>query len=420
MSKGILSIPRGQSLAVLALLGCVPWVCRAQTRLSLDDAVRQALESRPFIKAEAERITAAEGLKAQAGAWPNPEFQFQNYNLRPGQTYGRDVDVVATVSQPLDILGKRKQRILTASRAVGTAQAEYRLNRWQVTQSVKQAYWAARGAQEIHSVYLTMIDNFQNIINYTAAQLSVGNIAEQDLLRVRLEGERLKISADRAAIDVNRSRVELLRQMGRTDLSEAVTLTEPLSPDTSIMPLRLEQVLAQRLDVRLAQASLSQAEANARLQKVLARPDLSVTYGYEHTQLTDTINGVSTAVAGIGITLPVADRNRGNRAAAAADVRREQQLLAEAQEQARADYTAALQDYEARKAELVNTLTPLREHAASFADIATAAYREGGTDLLRLLDAERARLDGDLSWVRGVIDFQQSIVRLESAEGVDR
>ena len=419
MSRRIVSIPGAQTLAALAFLGCAPWLCCGQTTLSLDEAVRQALESRPLIKAEAERITAAEALKAQARLRPNPEFQFQNENLRPGQTYGRDVDTLAIFSQPLDILGKRKQRIFTAAQAAGTAQAEYRLSRWQVTQGVKQAYWAARGAQAIHNVYLTMIGNFQKIIDYTAAQLSVGNIAEQDLLRVRLEGERLKISADLAAMDVNRARVELLRQMGRKDLSETVTLTEPLSPGRPVMQVSLDEVLAQRMDVRLARASLSQAEANARLQDVLARPDLNVIYGYKHTQLPDTLNGVNTAVAGLGITLPVADRNQGNRAAAAAEVRRQQQLLTEAQEQARADYTAALQDYDARRTEVTNTLTPLREHAASFVDIAAAAYREGGTGLLRLLDAERARLDADLSWTRGLIEYQLSIVRLEGAEGVD-
>ena len=64
-------------------------------------------------------------------------------------------------------------------------------------------------------------------------------------------------------------------------------------------------------------------------------------------------------------------------------------------------------------------LQPLREHAAGIAQISAAAYAEGGTDLLRLLDAERTRLDAELTWTRGMVDYRQSIVRLEAAEGVN-
>ena len=59
-----------------------------------------------MLKAGAERVVAAEGRKRQAGFAPNPEFQFGSENLRPGQTYTRDVDTVAFVTWPLDIFGK--------------------------------------------------------------------------------------------------------------------------------------------------------------------------------------------------------------------------------------------------------------------------------------------------------------------------
>lgn len=103
---------------------------------------------------------------------------------------------------------------------------------------------------------------------------------------------------------------------------------------------------------------------------------------------------------------------------AEAEVRRQQQLLAAVEADVRADYAGALQEYESRRTEFLNALEPLREHAANIARIAAAAYAEGGTDLLRLLDAERTRLDAELAWARGMVDYRQSIVRLEAAEGV--
>ena len=77
----------------------------------------------------------------------------------------------------------------------------------------------------------------------------------------------------------------------------------------------------------------------------------------------------------------------------------------------RAEYKAALQEYQMRRSEALNALQPLREHAATIASIASAAYAEGGTELLRLLDAERARLDAELAWTQGMVDYRQSIVQ---------
>ena len=229
--------------------------CRAQTRLSIQEAVSQALQSRASLKAEAERVNVAEGLREQAGLFPNPEFQFQNENLRPGQTYGRDVDTLAIINHPLDVLGKRKQRIATAGEGVVRSQADYDLARWQVVQRVKLAYWAARGSQEIRDVLKTTVDNFQKIVDYHSAQLSVGAIAEQDFLRVRLESERMKISADMAFIEANRSRMELFREMGQTEFGEVV-LTEPLPLDSEVVPAGIDKALEQRIEIKARRAAL--------------------------------------------------------------------------------------------------------------------------------------------------------------------
>jgi len=402
-----------------AFLALIAGLCRAQAGLSQEEAVNRALRSRASLKAEGERVAAAEGLKKQAALRANPEFQFQNENLRPGQTYGRDVDTLAMINQPLDVLGKRRQRIALASDGVTRTQAEYELARWQIAHSVKLAYWTARGAQEVREVLKSTVENFQKIIDYHAAQLSAGAIAEQDLLRVRLEGERLKISANLAALEANRTRIELLKQMGQTDFAEVV-LTEPLALDAAVTPVGIEQALGQRFEIKVARAALEQSKSNGKLQDISARPDLNVTYGYKRTQLPDTQEGVNTAMVSLRVTLPMADRNQGNRLAAQAEIRRQQELLAAVEAELKAEYYGAVQEYEARRNELLNSLQPFREHAANISGIAAAAYAEGGTDLLRLLDAERARLDAEMAWTRGLVDYRQSIVRLEAAEGVNQ
>jgi cobalt-zinc-cadmium efflux system outer membrane protein len=406
------------SLTVLEI--AVPAVCRAQVRLSLQDAVDTALRSRASLKAEAERVTAAEARKRQAGLMPNPEFEFGNENLRRGQTYSRDVDTLAYVTWPLDVLGKRGQRVAVAAQTVTRMEAELDLTRHQVTHSVRLAYWAARGSQERRDLLQSNVGNFQRIIDFHAAQLTAGTIAEQDLLRVRLEGERMQIAANLAAIDAAKARVQLLTEMGQPPVSDVV-LSDPLDAiPAALGSPALQEVLARRSEAKVANAGIEEARANARLQDVVVRPDVAVVYGYKRTQLPDTLSGVNTSLASIKVTIPLLDRNQGNRAAAAAEIRRQEQLRRETDTAIAADVERAIQEFEMRRAEVTATLQPLREHATAIANIAQAAYQQGGVDLLRLLDAERSRLDAESAWVDGMVAFQQSVVNLEAAQGVSR
>ena len=403
---------------VFALALCAPQLMSAQAKLTLDDAVREALASRVSLEAESERVSVAVGLRNQARAIPNPEFQFQNENLRPGQTYTRDVDTLAMINQPLDVLGKRRERIALSNQTVARTRAEYDAARWEVTRRVRLAYWSARGLQEVHNVLQTTADNFQKVVDYHANQLSVGAIAEQDLLRVRLEKERLTITANAAQIDADRARADLLKEMGRLDFAE-LDLTEPMTLDRAPSAIAIEQVLAQRAEIKSAKASLEEAQAAAKYQDTVARPDLNLTYGYKRTQLPDAINGVNTAIISVRVTLPTTDKNQGNRSAAYSEILRREHLLKAAENDIRMEYAAAVHDVEVRRAQLTNSLQPLREHAANISQIASSAYAEGGVDLLRLLDAQRATLDAELAWTRGLADYWQSIARLEAAEGIE-
>ena len=54
---------------------------------------------------------------------------------------------------------------------------------------------------------------------------------------------------------------------------------------------------------------------------------------------------------------------------------------------------------------------------AGFYKIADAAYREGGTDILRLLDAEHTRIETELAYIRTLTELQQSAVAVATAQG---
>ena len=73
-----------------------------------------------------------------------------------------------------------------------------------------------------------------------------------------------------------------------------------------------------------------------------------------------------------------------------------------------------------RRKQVDETLGPLRQQAAETARIAAAAYREGGTDLLRLLDAQRLQLETQLVYVQALVDYRLAVVNLETAMGANQ
>ena len=59
----------------------------------------------------------------------------------------------------------------------------------------------------------------------------------------------------------------------------------------------------------------------------------------------------------------------------------------------------------------------MRDRADEVYKIADAAYREGGSDILRLLDAERTKIETQLAYSRTLFELQQSAVAVATAQG---
>jgi cobalt-zinc-cadmium efflux system outer membrane protein len=388
----------------------------AQTPLSLRDAVSQALSIHPLLSAGAGRVAVSEGLRRQAALRPNPRMFFQVENLRghgqPGFVYGRDADTYAYVSQVIETSGRRGLRTEAASANVRRAELERELLARQIAARVKHAYWSAAGAQRVHELLVESMNTFRQVVEYHELRVREGAMAEADLLRVRVESERFAIAANSAALDAERARIQLLREMGRTEFPE-VQLTDKLD-DTGPFAETVDaaRALEERLEVRAARQAVEQAQTALRLERASARPNIDLLAGYKRS------GGFNTVLGGVQVDLPFANRNQGNIGAAEAEVRVAEASLAAVEATVKAEVRAAQSEYELRRRQLLETLRTLREHASESSKIALAAYREGGLDLLRLIDSERVRLDVEALYGRTLAEYRQSIVNLETALGV--
>jgi outer membrane protein TolC len=397
----------------------------AQVQLTLADAVSQALAGNPQIATADARVGVAEGLRRQAGLAPNPRLTLQSENSRfwgsPPFSYSPDADSLALLSQTFETGGKRKRRVESATANVQHSQFEQEGLRQQIVSRVSTAYWTAAGAMKAKELLQQELASFERVVEFNRSRVKEGAAPEVDLLRIEVERDRLTTSVKIAQQDAERATIALFREMGKNEFP-AVEFTDSIEqiPTAPIVPLA--QVLKQRPVMKAARKAVEQAQSNLRLQQANAKPDPDIEVGYKRTAAVGVYSGpgipVNTLYGSIQIPLPIRNRNQGQIAAAVSGIRAAESSLASTEALVRSELATAQKDYESRRQLLEETLRPMRERVQEVYRISDAAYREGGTDILRLLDAERARIDTQLLYIRTLTDYHLSVVALRTAEGL--
>jgi hypothetical protein len=186
---------------------CVSWILTMSVHLqaadlppelSLSKAVELASARHADLAAASAHVSGTEGLRRQATVLPNPSLTFQSENWRfdgpvPFQP-GRELDLFAFLSQPIEMGGKRSRRMDLAKQDSFIAELERKGIEWRIRQDVKQSYWRALLAQQEWELMKENARTFQQIIEYHRVRVEQGAMAEADLIRVKLEGERLSLS----------------------------------------------------------------------------------------------------------------------------------------------------------------------------------------------------------------------------------
>lgn len=343
-------------------------VAFAQARLTLADAVAEALKNHPRLATAEARIGAAEGLRVQAGLAPNPRLTLQSENARawgtPPFSYGLDADTLALLTHTFETGGKRSRRVDLAAANVQLTEIERELERRQIISRVSATYWAAAGAARRRDLLMQEVDSFERVVQFHRDRVREGAAPEADLLRIEVERDRLVAAARTAGLDAERTRITLFGEMGKSEFPP-VQFADPLEPVSNVAPISLERVLELRPEMQLARQAILQAQANLRLQQANAKPDPDLQFGYKRTVglSPEGPAAFNALYASVQIPLPVRNRNQGQIAAATAEIKAAESSLATTTALVRAEVANATSDYQARQRLLADTLRPMRGRA---------------------------------------------------------
>jgi cobalt-zinc-cadmium efflux system outer membrane protein len=379
----------------------------------LHEAIEQA-QTGPLAREGQDRIDAAQGSLTGAALRPNPRLYLSSEDIQPWAnnfSFINNTEDFAFLGQLFELGGKRSSRIGLARATVTQTESERAMLLQQIAGRVAGAYWNAVASQGIVTLLQGNMKAVEQIIAYNKERVAAGAARGVDLLRLQIERNRLQLALEVARRDAILNRIDLLRQMGR-EPNENIELTDSLTSFAPIHAQTIDAVLAARADILVARDAVTTAQANVKLQRSLGVPDVDVLGGYKRN------SGADTLYSSIQLPLAFRNRNQGEVERARATVRIQQDRLVQLELVVRTDVEAAEAAYNHQQKIVQDVLPDMRARAKQNLAIMDDAYRSGGVDILRYLDAERTDFDIEVSALRTLAEFQQAAVRLQIAYGV--
>ena len=349
--------------------------------LTLVQALEEAGARSPAIVAAEAEVQAAEARLRQAGYRNNPELSLEVENVAgTGELRGlKRMETTLAVNQRLDLGGRRTARVETARANLTMQQLRLSIARADLAQSVREQFARAIAARQRLDQAEDNLVWAKELARVAGLLVEAGREPPLRAIRARSALAQADAAHEAAAAEELAARSSLAALFGIG--TPVVTVSGPLldarsgtiAPETS-------------LEVRLADAERTVAQAELRQQQAERRLDPAVGLGVRHVRETGDVG----LVGGISMPLRLFDRNQGNISAAqqvlaAAEARRAT-ALANTTARAR-NGIATVEGAQRRVAALEKAAIP---EAAEALRLTQRSYEEGRATLLELLDARYA------------------------------
>ena len=382
--------------------------------ITLDEAVEIFMRQNLQLVAARYDIETADAEKLTARLRPNPQLTVGLSDL-PVNLSGpliKEQTYDYGISRTIELGGKRGKRIETANANSDLARGQFQMVVWQLTNDLKRKFYTVVLNQSLLNLAQENETTFAEIVKHTTELVNAGEISGLDLERV--EVEKLKFDTDLAnaerdyEVALRDLRFALGGDYRATDI--AITGSIDYEPHQFAHDELLDLALAARPDLKAAKLSERAADANIRLQNAQRIPDLTLGGGVEQVP-----TGTSSYTFGVGIELPVSNRNQGERAKALIEKQKAQTQQQFLTNQVMSDVDKALVAFEKQKYRVNLYRTGVITKVNDIQDKTQIALKAGESSTLELLDAIRTRRDTLASFYQTLFDYQMSLLDLELA-----
>jgi outer membrane protein, heavy metal efflux system len=387
--------------------------------LTIETATDQFLRRNLIVEAARLEVHAAEAEKIAARLRPRPGATISAENLRiSGEThFNRLYETGLIVTQPFELGRQRSLRMEVAEKSVVIAEAQLTSVLSQRLFELKRTFYETILARIALALEEESRENFDELLRFSTARFQEGYIAESELIKVKLERFQINSTVSSASLALRQAKIRLLEMISDSEFSRTETLNVLGALDFKDVSIDLaelrQKALTNRADVKVAESELSRAESVSRLERAKGKGEVTPYVGYKRVGIDNTV------LAGVTVPLPFGSRNQGGIARAEAEQRIAETNVRIIRNRTLAEVESAYRAFEASREQVRAFEAGILKQADESRDIALYAYREGATELITLIDAQRTRAEVRRNYNRALMDYYTSIFRLELATGME-
>jgi cobalt-zinc-cadmium efflux system outer membrane protein len=409
-------------LLVKPLLGQAP---ASSPPLTIDDAVREALQHNLGLLAQRYNISIAEANLITARLRPNPVFSLGGDHLKlvPGYNepsgagppeYNIRTDFV------LERGGKRQSRIDTASNAIQVAQLQFLDQVRRLIYEVQSAFVDLQLAKANLALAEENLRALTQIVDVNAIRVKSGDLAEVEWVRSRIAALQFRNQVRQAELNVRTQKNRLQFLLGRTILRADFDIAGDFRQEKTVIEAADIRMKAEQLrpDLQSLRREQARSQAELRLQIAQARVDYVMGAEFRRQQ------GLAGMGNSLGLffqaNLPVFNRNQGEIERVRREQRQIEARIRELQTSITVEAENACEQYRTAL-NLVNEIErDMLGQARAVRDITEYSYKRGEAALIELLDAQRAFNETMQAYNEARAELARSLFLLDSVAGVTR
>jgi cobalt-zinc-cadmium efflux system outer membrane protein len=372
--------------------------------LSLNQAVRYAIEHNPSLHSKQAMLRALQSETIQAGLPPNPKLKLEIENFAGSGTASglSGSELTTEISQELELLGKRSKRAKIASLKADLVIYEIAAFKLELVNEVETAFITLLESQSLKKVSEKNLLLAEKSLEVFRTLLDSGKISTLSVNRAKLavsEARELLYEADsaetKAASNLRSKLGGVIREVRAKGNLSTHSFNSASAGNITLSNHPL--MLIEKIRIKIA-------ETTHDLERAQRMSNMELSAGVRHSRETNE----NSAVAGLSIPLPLFNRNQGK-------IRAASERINQAKEDARITEYYLKNRLEKLKAELLSARNRCEEYnknTISTAQLAVEdideAYSSGKASLLEVLDAKEVLFRIEKGRIRANADLTRT------------
>jgi cobalt-zinc-cadmium efflux system outer membrane protein len=409
----VLSWCRGLALAVL-VAGSAGLAMAAQTpesastnTLTLDAAIRVALEKNPELRAAGGRVEAAAGRAYQAKKWTNPELELnaEDWPVSNGRGYS-DAKQTIGIAQTLPYPGKKSLDKRIGGAGMRVSEAELAVRRTEIVRDVKAGFARVLASERLVAVSRELVEVAESSAVTARKRVDAGAAAYQEQLRAEVQLEQARTELTEFERELAMARQVFVTILGRPELKDAKlvgTLAE--RERAALMEAQAGEMLARHPSAVAAQANVERTELEYRRARLEPYPDVRASVSGGRLGEADE----SIIQLGISVPLPILDSGKGKKAEARANVSVAEAELQTVRQQLLREWANAQKRYHTAAEQVARYREKVLPKADEALRLVQTGFEQGKFGFIDLVDTQRTTAEARLA-------YQQKLLELNVAQ----